>query len=208
MRKQIRELFLAGQAALLLWVSVAQAGCGVRDEALELVVYEEQEKSTESFTLPEQMQTEAEAALSQSRENVLYVHVCGAVQKPGVVELPTGSRAAAAVEAAGGFTREADESYLNLAQKLEDGQRLYIPTKEEAQELIHQESAAADGRININTATAEALTSLPGIGQARAADIVAYREQHGGFSTKEELMQVSGIKESTYNKLCDRIVAE
>ena len=173
---------------------------------------------------------------------VIWVHVCGAVRKAGVYELPAGSRVFEAVQEAGGFAADADESYVNQAQRLSDGAKLVIPTVEQVDEaagdsrteagrigIVEQAgvqeagygvsaagtgdsdgrtdpvSAAADGRININTAPEAQLCEIPGIGATRAAAIAAYRQEHGGFSSIEEIMNVSGIKEGTYAKIKDRI---
>ena len=173
---------------------------------------------------------------------VIWVHVCGAVRKAGVYELPAGSRVFEAVQEAGGFAADADESYVNQAQRLSDGAKLVIPTVEQVEEaagdsrteagqigIVEQAgvqqagygvsdagtgdgagqtdpvSAAADGRININTASEAQLCEIPGIGATRAAAIAAYRQEHGGFSSIEEIMNVSGIKEGTYAKIKDRI---
>lgn len=148
--------------------------------------------------------------------SVVYVHVCGAVKNPGVYELPAGSRVYEAVEEAGGFTEDADSSYVNQAQKLTDGVKLIIPTMEQteaasesdAAETIGVVGAAAteqDDRININTASEAELCNIPGIGETRAAAIVAYRQEKGGFASIEDIMNVNGIKEGTYDKIKDRI---
>ena len=173
---------------------------------------------------------------------VIWVHVCGAVRKAGVYELPAGSRVFEAVQEAGGFAADADESYVNQAQRLSDGAKLVIPTVEQVEEaagdsrteagrigIVEQAgvqeagygvsaagtgdsdgrtdpvSVSADGRININTAPEAQLCEIPGIGATRAAAIAAYRQEHGGFSSIEEIMNVSGIKEGTYAKIKDRI---
>ncbi len=173
---------------------------------------------------------------------VIWVHVCGAVRKAGVYELPAGSRVFEAVQEAGGFAADADESYVNQAQRLSDGAKLVIPTVEQVEEaagdsrteagrigIVEQAgvqeagygvsaagtgdsdgrtdpvSVSADGRININTAPEAQLCEIPGIGATRAAAIAAYRQEHGGVSSIEEIMNVSGIKEGTYAKIKDRI---
>ena len=93
---------------------------------------------------------------------------------------------------------------MNQAAKLTDGQQIYIPFEgEEAQEAADQ--AVTDGRVNINTAGAAELMTLPGIGEAKAADIIAYREANGGFSSTEDIMQVSGIKDAMFQKIRDKI---
>ncbi len=139
---------------------------------------------------------------------VIYVHVCGAVLTPGVVEIPAGSRAQAAVDAAGGFAEAADTAYVNLAAPIGDGEQLYIPTKEEAEEIRKNQAAAASGIVNLNTADVKLLCTLPGIGESRAGDIIAYRQQKGGFTDTKEIMQVPGIKASTYEKIKDLITAD
>lgn len=143
-----------------------------------------------------------------SDPQTILVYVCGAVVDPGVVELPAGSRAADALEAAGGLLASAQSDYVNLAARLEDAQKLYFPTREEAEELVQEEAAAARGLVNINTADEEQLCTLPGIGEARARDIIAYREQYGAFQSGEDIMKVSGIKQNAYEKLKDQITVE
>ena len=113
-----------------------------------------------------------------------------------------------ALELAGGMTTEADPFYVNLAEIVTDGQKLYFPTASEAEELEAAGKAAEEGLVNINTASAEELCTLPGIGASRAADIVRYREKNGAFQTKEDIMKVSGIKQNAYDKLCDRITVQ
>jgi competence protein ComEA len=124
------------------------------------------------------------------------------------VEVPEGSRAEEALRLVGGMTAEADPFYVNLAETVTDGQKLYFPTLEEAETLEAEVKATAEGLVNINTASAEELCALPGIGASRAADIVRYREQNGAFQTKEDIMKVSGIKQNAYDKLCDKITVQ
>lgn len=152
----------------------------------------------------------------------ICVHVCGAVNEPGVYTVSETTRVYEVLEAAGGLSDTAAADYLNQAAPLADGQRIYVPTVEEVAagmtavgELENpvaaansDAAAAGDANqdvVNINTATAEQLKSLPGVGDARAQSIIAYRESRGGFGTKEEIMQVEGIKEGMYSKMKDRI---
>lgn len=138
--------------------------------------------------------------------SLIYVYVCGAVNNPGVVALPEGSRAEAALEAAGGFRRDAGTDCVNLAARVSDGEKLYFPTEEEGAEL--SEESGGDGLIDINRADAAALCTLPGIGESKAGDILRYREENGPFGRIEDIMKVPGIKESVYGKIRDRIKAE
>ena len=135
-------------------------------------------------------------------EEKIYVHVCGAVKEPGVKELPKGSRAFDALELAGGFTEDADQTYVNLAGFLQDGQQLYFPAVGE--ELPRTEEAGS--LVDLNTADEATLCTLPGIGETRAKEILRYRKEHGGFTKVEELMEVPGIKEATYEKIRDLII--
>lgn len=139
---------------------------------------------------------------------MIQVYVCGAVKLPGVVLVTEGSRVEAALHAAGGFLEDADVSSVNLAAWLEDGQMLYFPTMEESRQIRAEELAQEAGLVNLNTADVEQLCTLPGIGESRALDIIAYREANGGFVSCEEIMQVNGIKESIYGKIKDKIVVK
>lgn len=178
-------------------------GCGTADEAIVLI------PSGESVAeFPELEAAEQAAETRVAEPQTVYVYVCGAVRTPGVVEVPEGSRAAEALELAGGMTTESDPFYVNLAEIVTDGQKLYFPTASEAEELEAAGKAAEEGLVNINTASADELCTLPGIGASRAADIVRYREKSGAFQTKEDIMKVSGIKQNAYDKLCDRITVQ
>ena len=125
-----------------------------------------------------------------------------------MVFLPDGSRAADALAAAGGFAADAAEEAVNLAAKVSDGEKLYFPTCWEYVSQAEQEEAEAAGLVNINTAGVGQLCTLPGIGESRAADIIAYRESHGDFAACEDIMHVAGIKESIYNKISSRITVK
>lgn len=130
----------------------------------------------------------------------VVVHVAGAVVRPGVYHLPPGSRVVDAVEAAGGALPEAALDNVNLAQPLEDGQRLWVPfqgqpTPTPSREAMPTAEATTIAvlRVDLNTAGAEELEALPGIGPVLARRIVAYREEHGPFKRVEDLMKVRGI---------------
>lgn len=150
---------------------------------------------------------------NQEQERVVYVHVCGQVHTPGVYELPEGSRIYEAVAAAGGMTEQAAGERLNQAATVEDGQQIYVLSKEEAaageagagEDAILGTSQAEDGKVDLNTATAEELMTLSGIGEAKAKAILRYREEHGGFQKVEELMEVEGIKEGVFQKIKEQV---
>ena len=148
-----------------------------------------------------------EKELSAEETTFIYVHVCGAVKQPGVVMLAEGSRALDAVDAAGGFTLDAMQDYVNLAAVVLDGEKLYIPTQEETKDFVVK-TEPEDGLINLNTADKSLLCTLPGIGESRATQIIAYREANGRFKSIEEIMKVAGIKESTFSKLKNLITVK
>ena len=135
----------------------------------------------------------------------ICVYVCGAVETPGIVFLPEGSRAADALEAAGGFASHAAVDAVNLAAKISDGEKLYFPDCEEYRAQAEKQASASAGLVNINTADAAQLCTLPGIGESRAADIIAYSAALSGYAYSGVIMNVSGIKESVYNKISDKI---
>ena len=143
----------------------------------------------------------------------LLVHVDGAVAAPGVYALTgTDSRVNDVIEEAGGLTSEADTSTLNLAAPLEDGQKVHVPVAGEATVQVgdttsggNPPSSTSDGLVNINTATAEELCALPGVGEATAAAIVEDREGNGTYSSPEDLMRVSGIGEKKFAKMRDLV---
>jgi competence protein ComEA len=121
-----------------------------------------------------------------------FVHVVGQVNHPGLYELAAGSRIVDAVAAAGGFTATADQSQLNLAQVIEDGQQITV-LAQGAVPAAAVGAGGAGGTVDINTADVTALETLDGIGPALAQRILAYRTAHGGFRTVNDLQNVTGI---------------
>lgn len=153
------------------------------------------------------------------------VHVAGAVEKPGLYKLKADARINDALLAAGGLAAEADrewfEEYVNLAQKLSDGIKLYVPFRNEVSSsakatedkdkvgiVIGEESIFVQdskGKININTASLSELDSLPGIGPVYAQRIIDYQMGNGSFSSIEEITKVKGIGQDTFEKIKDKI---
>lgn len=155
-----------------------------------------------------------------TENTVIYVDVTGAVKAPGVYTLPAGSRVFEAIALAGGAREDASLENLNQAGILQDGQQIRVYTEEEAAQMAQQgslpslpgaETAAGQkegqeaSKVNINTAGKDELMTLTGIGETRAEAILAYRQETGGFQAPEDLMQVEGIKEKTFEKLKDQI---
>ena len=140
----------------------------------------------------------------RQRRAVICVYVCGEVHAPGVYELPESARVVDAVEAAGGMTEEASDTWLNLAELLSDGQKIEVPSGSRRKSL-EEEKEAETGLVNLNTASAEELMTLTGVGEAKARAILDYREEHGGFQKPEDLMEIPGIKEGVFQKIKDQI---
>ena len=148
----------------------------------------------------------------------IFVHVVGEVNAPGIVKVPEGTRLYNVIEKAGGMTKNAQTDYLNLADTVKDGQQIRVISKKEYKKLkkkSHGESqkesqggSDSSGLININTATADELQTLSGIGEVRAKAIVEYRTQNGNFSKIEDIKNVSGIGDATFNNIKSQICTD
>lgn len=188
-------------------------------------------EETENLEIENQAKEGAEESEETTEKEKIIVHISGAVQNEGIVELESGSRVADAIEKVGGLKENAYMDEINLAYQLEDGEKIHIPTIEEQKEKENQESkvenesaTGSDGttsrssnssinngsqtKININTATEEELDTLPGIGPSTATKILDYRKEKGKFKTIEEIKEVSGIGENKYEKIKDRITVK
>lgn len=155
--------------------------------------------------------TAAKEEMLVTQENTpetVYVHICGEVISPGVYQVSAESRIYDVLLLAGGFTEDAAQEAVNLAEVVTDGMQVIIPSKEEWQEEKDALEKKRSGMVNLNTASLEELCTLPGVGESRAQDIIAYRVSHGEFKTIEEIMQVSGIKEGLYEKIQSKIYIE
>lgn len=154
---------------------------------------------------------------------VIYVEVKGQVHHPGVYDMTEGQRVIDAIELAGGETAQADLSQVNRAQRLVDQMVIYIPSKDETeatplavegsqvqtQGSVWMPSPASQGHdqalVNLNLADQAQLETLPGIGAKKAQAIIAYREENGAFQTKEDILQVPGIGQKTFDQLSEFI---
>jgi competence protein ComEA len=137
------------------------------------------------------------AGAAPARPTLLVLDVAGAVRRPGLVRLPQGSRVADAIARAGGFTRHAERSGVNLAAPVADGQQVLVPTRGVAGAAGGGAGGAASGGpagpVSLSAASAEQLDALPGVGPVTAQKILAYRQQHGAFHTVDELDAIPGI---------------
>ncbi len=141
----------------------------------------------------------------------VVVHAAGALRSPGVYRLVAGARVAEVVEAAGGPLDDSDLDRLNLAAAVADGQQVYVPRRGEAATPMpgpapaSPTATATPARVDLNTATAEQLDTLPGVGPATAQAILAERERRGRFATVEELLEVRGIGDAKLDALRDLV---
>lgn len=181
--------------------------------------------SSSEGNIPKQGQAEEQTPQTLSEPESCVVHICGAVNEPGVYTLEKGDRIYQAIEKAGGFRQDAEQNYLNQADVLSDGIKIYVPTQEEAREAEEDPvwvTSGAEGAgvpkeqgtenagenplsVNINTASQEQLCTLPGVGSSKAKSIIAYREQNGAYERIEDIMNVEGIKEGVFQKIKDHI---
>ena len=177
---------------------------------------EEQLEESEWKSSPsDEEETNQEIFSENTNPQMGFVHLAGAVVSPGVYQVEEGSRIYQVIDLAGGLTEEADKEFLNMAQTVTDGQKIVVYTKEEVEEgkisetvnSITSNGAALDeAKINLNTADKDTLMKLAGIGEAKADAILAYRTEHGGFRTIEEIMEVPGIKSAAFEKIKDDII--
>lgn len=182
---------------------------------LVLVVSGCSQKSPEEvgFSDVEEISEEAKEQDGAKKESVtpVYVDVCGQVKTPGVYCLEEGCRVYEAIEKAGGLTENAAVYGLNQAEKVSDGQKIYVPSEKELENTNMQTGSAASvngpggGKVNINTASREELMTLPGIGEVKADAIIRYRSETGSFRSIEDIKQIEGIKEGVFEKIKEQI---
>ena len=210
-------------------IAVSLCGCAAKGDTQMYLEAKVQDTQEEDAGLENQPQDQQEQIRQNEQDEqpketeTCFVYVCGAVKYPGVFVLPQGSRVYEAVALAGGLKKNAYAKGLNQAKQIEDGEMIEVLTVKEYKEAAGkqepfdkdggQQNAGnarsvpqeADGRMDLNTATAQELMTLSGIGEAKAANIIAYREANGGFSSVDEIMNVSGIGEGVYARIQDKI---
>lgn len=189
---QFKKIFVA--IAVVLCVVITGIVYIVSSKDTKATVFEENTTTIE-VTLP---------TVVSGEEELIYVYVCGQVNNPGIVTLSKGARIFEAIQGAGGITENGNPDAINQAKPVEDGQMIYIPMIGEEYTMDSQEEEG-DKLVNINTASVSELTTLPGIGESRANDIISYRDSNGDFKTIEDIMNVPGIKEAAFNRIKDYI---
>ncbi|MCI8616542.1 MAG: hypothetical protein HFJ01_15880 [Lachnospiraceae bacterium] len=233
MKEKIKIIAAAGILALSSGIF---SGCGdLLGKGQEELLLTSEPANTEGLAFPSPLSEGAEGETVQADASAIdktgkddgqetkecVVHICGAVVHPGVYTLEEKSRVYQAIDRAGGFLEDADADFLNQADFLSDGMKLYVPTKEEvkaAGELpkwqdvgkntgsaVEADREKEDSLVNINTAGEELLCTLPGIGSSKAMGIISYREKNGSFRRIEDIMNVEGIKEGLFQKIRDKI---
>ena len=219
---QKRRRILYQVCGIILGISCMLSACHEKEETFTSVAAAEadagdKKNEAESKDAEEKPDKAKADPGGEENEGSIWVYVCGEVATPGVYELQEGDRITHAIEAAGGLTEAAGQVYLNQAAHLTDGQRIYVPSKEEEQSLTEElsptdradgQTAKDTGKVNLNTATKAELLSLNGIGESRAEAILAYREANGRFGNIEDLKKVDGIKEGIFQKIREQITVE
>ncbi|SFL01642.1 competence protein ComEA [Lachnospiraceae bacterium KH1T2] len=210
-QQHLKDAVKAHAALILsvLFTAFFMCGCADGSNAEEMILASESEaEATEA--LPE---TVSEEQISEPARDI-YVYICGAVNSPGVYTVRSGSHVFEVIAKAGGLREDADDTVVNQAECVEDGMQITVPTKEQVKNGVTSKDQSAsstnisevqDGKVNINTADAKELTSLSGIGATRAEAIIAYRNEHGAFTSPEDIMNVAGIKEGLYIKIKNQI---
>lgn len=214
-RRRVSRPAVLGVVTVVLGVALiggVRVAWAVQDAQPEVVASQTDASGVTPTTALEQGEISAAAeASSMPAESVVIVHVAGAVEEPGIVELRPGDRVVDALRAAGGATTKADLSALNLARPVTDGEQVYVPLPGE---IPPAPAAAAgsgsggggsDGVVDLNTADAQALDSLPGVGPVLAERILDWRTEHGRFTSVDELAEVSGIGEKLLSRLRDKV---
>ena len=160
-----------------------------------------------------------ENSLTESKESdKVIVHITGEINNPGIIELESGDRIFNAIEKAGGTTKNADTSKINLAQVVEDGMKINVPNIND-KEIVTEETVSTVSNsnniqqkkqniVNINSASQTELETLPGIGPSIASKIVNYRKEKGKFSKIEDIMNVNGIGEAKFEKIKKYIIVK
>lgn len=221
---KIKKLYMAVLVSSFLLVGCNETEGALTSDELDLLTAGPVVDSASQISSMGNEETENDNNNTDSGSTI-RVFVCGEVNSPGVYELESTARVCDAIILAGDFAKDADTEYLNQAATLTDGQKLYVPSEEEAASGLAEgtpdtdkgssgsgsiynagdDGSASAGLVNINTASVSELKSLPGIGDVKAGAIVSYREEHGKFTSEEQIMQVDGIGSGLYDNIKDKI---
>ncbi|MCY9375586.1 helix-hairpin-helix domain-containing protein [Bacillus sp. T17B1] len=196
-------MLVASAAVFIAIIFFLASGSGKNKEQIKQTVLAETENT----------EVKQEAVKDESNETIV-IDIKGAVKHPGVYEMQTGDRVSQAIEKAGGTSEQADDMQVNLAELLQDGVVVYIPKKGEESPVSQGTGGAVKTNgekgslVNINTATLEELQGISGVGPSKAEAIIAYREENGRFQTIEDITEVSGIGEKSFEKIKSSITVK
>ena len=201
--KQIR---IAVIAIVVITALLLFGGNGEKDE---IVV--ETEGETQELLINEKADAVADMQTTEPQASAakLIVDISGCIKSPGVYEIADGTRLHEVIELAGGLTQDADINAINQAELVADGQKILIPVKAEEVDVESSHASTGgsrnNGKININQADSSALQEIPGVGPATADKIIQYREANGRFQSIEDIKNVNGIGDKTFEKMKDQI---
>ena len=203
---QIKTIVIK-KVMMIILVGILLTSCGTKPAIIQM------QDTKESPTMTPETNETGEVKIPTEEKSLakIFVHVCGAVNSPGVYEMLEDNRIFEAIELADGFTDEAYAQAVNLADKVVDGQQVIVPTKEEAKLLPQPTNggiSVEQSLININTAEVAILQELNGIGESKAKAIVSHREKNGLFNNIEDIKNVSGIGEKLYEKIKENITVD
>ena len=196
-----------GIAVVVILGAMLFAFAPSKDNQLHIMSTEEQKLNTEG--------SYSDSLTEAAPERTIFVHVAGSVSAPGLYELDEGARVNDAIKIAGWFTDEADQTSLNLARTLTDGEQLFVPSKTGESSSVASNASISFGsnsntsgtapKINVNRASEDDLQSIPGVGPSLAAKIIKDRENNGPFASVDDLTRVSGIGEKKLDSMRDSI---
>lgn len=195
-------------------VSIGSICCVVVIGCILLGVLSREENSQQEVLETRTSEITETSSKDTSINSTMYVDVKGAVKQPGMYEVTSDMRVLNVIDMAGGFLEEADANQINYAEKLDDQMVIYVPRKGEKVDDVAiadkrdqktQNDKSETAQVNINNATKEELMTLNGVGEKKAEKIIEYREDNGSFKTTEDIKNVSGFGEKTYESLKESI---
>ena len=200
--------FIVGICCLCIFSGCAGMKTVSLEEALQISSSKESQVSETESLEKNSILAETGVMTDEKPHELIYVHVCGRVQLPGVYRLEQDSRIVTAIELAGGFLEDAAKEAINLAAPISDGMQIVVPSIVEWEKQKQQKTEKQSGKVILNNATLEELCTLSGIGEAKALAILAYRKELGTFSKVEQLKEVTGIGERLFNQIKESIYIE
>lgn len=194
LKERKKEILIAiGIIGIIIYSLISNSIVFTKDQKENEILYEEEYNLIDKF----------------EENNKIYIHLDGAVKKGGLIELEEGDRLEQAINKSGGLLDIADLRYVNLAMVLLDGEKIYIPSKDEmlenTLEISYMPEVQETKRININNANSEELQKIPGVGPSTAKNILSYRDKNGRFKKVEDIKNVNGIGDSKFEAMLEYI---